>query len=991
MTQATSPSPSPSSRRISPATIALGILIAIVAVLLSVAGAYTDFLWFRQLGYQSVFITQIVAQIVLFLVGFVVMFAITWLATFLAYKTRPVYIRMPGESPFENYQQILDNLRKFIMIGLPALLGIFGGIAAFAQWEAALLFINSSPAGTVDAQFGLDVSFFLFQLPFLAGATGYISAALILSLLISAAVHTVFGGIRLEGRSIRASKAARVQISITAAVYLLVQAVSIWLDQYQTVISNDGLFTGATYTDVNANIPGLQILSLISIVVAALFVVTAVIDSWRYSILATGLFVISSVVLTGLYPWAVQTFQVVPNERTLEAQYLQRNIDATREAYGLDRVEVVDYAATNIAAPGALRADAGTTASIRILDPNLVSDAFRQLEQYRQYYSFPNRLHVGRYELDGSNQDAVLAVRELNQDGLGESQSWYNSSVVFTHGYGLVAAYGNKRDTDGQPLFLQSGIPSIGALGEFEPRIYFGQNSPEYSIIGGDTDDNLEFDFPAGDEGENQTYTTFSGNGGPNVGNLVSRIAYALKFQSEQILLSDAINPESQIIYNRDPVERVQLVAPYLTVDSEAYPAVIDGKVKWVVDAYTTSNNFPYSSSESMTIAIIDSSTESAAFGRNDINYIKNSVKATVDAYDGEVVLYAWDENDPILQTWQKIFPNSYRPLSEMSGSLMSHVRYPSDLFKVQRSILGRYHVTEAGAFYSQQDAWMTPNDPVEGPGIGALQPPYYLTMQAPGTDSPRFSLYSTFIPQSTGENSRNVLTGYLIANAEAGAEDGKVNPNYGQLKLLNLPRETIIPGPGQVQNNFNADSQVSQLLNILRQGSTRVLNGNLLTLPVGGGFLYVQPVYIESTGETSFPLLQKVLVSFGDRIAFEDTLDEALDVLFGGDSGAEAGDSAVADVADDASDATQPEADAVDETATDSETAPVTDEESGAADADSGGSLDSPVLNEALVRAERALIDRDNALRAGNWTAYGEADERLQQAIEDALAALAG
>lgn len=984
MTQATSPNPSASPRRISPATIAVGILIAIIAVLLSVAGAYTDFLWFRQLGFQSVFITQIVAQIALFIAGFLVMFAITWLATFLAYKTRPIYIRMPGESPFENYQQILENLRKFIMLGVPALLGIFGGIAAFAQWEAALLFLNSSPAGNVDAQFGLDVSFFLFQLPFLAGIAGYLSAALVLSLLISAAVHTVFGGIRLEGRSIRASKSARVQISLTAAVYLLIQAGSIWLDQYQTVISNDGLFTGATYTDVNANIPGLQILSLISIVVAALFVVTAIIDSWRYSILATGLFVISSVVLTGLYPWAVQTFQVVPNERTLESQYLQRNIDATREAYGLDRVEVVDYAATNIAAPGALRADAGTTASIRILDPNLVSDAFRQLEQYRQYYSFPNRLHVGRYELNGSNQDAVLAVRELNQDGLGASQSWYNSSVVFTHGYGLVAAFGNKRDTDGQPLFLQSGIPSIGALGEFEPRIYFGQNSPEYSIIGGDSGENLEFDFPAGDEGENQTYTTFIGNGGPNVGNLVSRIAYALKFQSEQILLSDAINADSQIIYNRDPVERVQLVAPYLMVDSEAYPAVIDGKVKWVVDAYTTSNNYPYSSSESMTIAIIDSSTESAAFGRNDVNYIKNSVKATVDAYDGEVVLYAWDENDPILQTWQKIFPESYRPLSEMSGSLMSHVRYPSDLFKVQRSILGRYHVTEAGAFYSQQDAWMTPNDPVDGPGIGALQPPYYLTMQAPGTDSPRFSLYSTFIPQSTGENSRNVLTGYLIANAEAGSEDGKINPNYGQLKLLNLPRETIIPGPGQVQNNFNADSQVSQLLNILRQGSTRVLNGNLLTLPVGGGFLYVQPVYIESTGETSFPLLQKVLVSFGDRIAFEDTLDEALDVLFGGDSGAEAGDSAVADVI-------EGEAESATGSSVEPENEPETEPESPVTDATSGGSLDNPVLNEALVRAERALIDRDNALRSGNWNAYGEADERLQKAIEDALAALAG
>jgi hypothetical protein len=309
------------------------------------------------------------------------------------------------------------------------------------------------------------------------------------------------------------------------------------------------------------------------------------------------------------------------------------------------------------------------------------------------------------------------------------------------------------------------------------------------------------------------------------------------------------------------------------------------------------------------------------------------------------------------------IYPDTVQPLSAMSEDLLSHVRYPADLFKMQRSVLGRYHVTEAGAFYSQQDAWMTPNDPVEGTGLGSLQPPYYLTLQAPGDDESAFSLYSTFIPQSTGETTRNVLTGYLIANAEAGGEAGRVSDEYGKLTLLNLPRETIVPGPGQVQNNFNADSDVSSLLNILRQGSTRVLNGNLLTLPVGGGLLYVQPVYIESTGETSYPLLQKILVAFGDQIAFEDTLELALDELFGGDSGA--------DVADGATGGTS----GVD---TDTGT-------------DSGSSADSgnAALDSALNAAKRALDDKAAALREGDWTAFGEADERLQRAIEDALDAL--
>jgi uncharacterized membrane protein (UPF0182 family) len=547
----------------------------------------------------------------------------------------------------------------------------------------------------------------------------------------------------------------------------------------------------------------------------------------------------------------------------------------------------------------------------------------------------------------------------LNQSGLGESQSWYNSTIVYTHGFGLVAAYGNKRDTDGKPLFLQSGIPPVGALGEFEPRVYFGANSPLYSIVGApEGAQPLEFDYPAGVDGENETYTTFQGDGGPKMGDLVTRLAYALKFQSEQILLSDAINENSQILYNRDPATRVAEVAPYLTLDSEVYPAVVDGRIKWIIDGYTTSSNYPFANAENFNLAKLDSGSDSFGSGPSTINYIRNSVKATVDAYDGSVDLYAWDEEDPILSAWMGIYPDTVQPRSAMSAELIAHVRYPADLFKAQRSILGRYHVTEAGAFYSQQDAWMTPNDPVEGTGIGELQPPYYLTLQAPGETQSKFSLYSTFIPQSTGETTRNVLTGYLIANADAGNQAGKVNADYGKLTLLNLPRETIVPGPGQVQNNFNADSKVSSLLHLLRQGSTRVLNGNLLTLPVGGGLLYVQPVYIESTGETSYPLLQKILVAFGDQIAFEDTLEEALDALFGGNSGAGG--------------TTEP-------------TTPGTG-------SSSSGTVDpaSPELSAALALAKQAIEDKQAALAAGDWTAYGEADARLAEAVAQALGLLA-
>lgn len=946
------------SRRVSPVSIAVGILAAILFALLSAAGVYTDWLWFEQLGYEVVFLTQIIGQVIAFAIGFVVMALLVTIGLGLAWRTRPIYLRMPGESPFQAYQQLLEGLRKVVMVGVPAIIGIGGGLVAAREWQMAALWLNGGDFGQTDTHFGLDLGFYVFDLPFLTFAIGFLSGGAFLAALINLAVHVIYGGIRFSGRDISISKPARIQLSVLVAVYLLLQGVSLWLDQYSSVITTGTLFTGVSYTDANAVIPGLQIMALISVAVAVTFLITAFIARWRIAIIATALMVVSSLVLGGLYPWIVQTFQVVPNERTLESPYLQKNIEATRAAYGLDEVEVIEYDAKVVAEKGALRTDAKTTASIRIIDPALVSDAFRQLEQFRQYYSFPNRLHVGRYQIDGEVQDTVVAVRDLNQAGLGESQSWYNSTIVYTHGFGFVAAYGNRRDDDGKPLFLQSGIPPKGLLGDFEPRIYFGLNSPQYSIVGApEGSQPLEFDYPAGTEGQRETYTTFQGDGGPSVGNLVNRLAYALRFQSEQILLSDAINSESQILYNRQPRQRVQEVAPYLTLDSETYPAVVDGRIKWIVDGYTTSANYPYSNQEPFNVAILDSASEGFNRGMGDVNYIRNSVKATVDAYDGSVELYAWDEKDPILQAWTKIFPATVKPRSEMSGDLLAHVRYPSDLFKMQRWVLGRYHVTDAGSFYSQQDAWMTPNDPVEGTGLGTLQPPYYLTMKTPGQTDNAFSLYSTFIPQSTGETTRNVLTGYLIANSDAGRTDGAVSDSYGKLTLLNLPRETIVPGPGQVQNNFNADSNVSSLLNILRQGSTRVLNGNLLTLPVGGGLLYVQPVYIESTGETSYPLLQKILVAFGDQIAFEDTLELALDALFGGDSGAEVSDG-------------------------DTGTTP---------DTDQGGTTDSgnAALDQALNKAKQALEDKEAALRAGDWTAFGEADERLQQAIEEALAAL--
>ncbi|ARJ05683.1 hypothetical protein B5808_10960 [Cnuibacter physcomitrellae] len=946
------------------------MVVALAVGFFVFATLYSDVLWYDQLGYLSVLTTQWFAAGVMFLVGFFAMAVPVWASIEIAFRWRPVYAKL--NSQLDRYQQVIEPLRRVATFGVPALLGLFAGVATASRWQLTLQYLNRTQFGQTDPQFGLDISFYMYDLPFWRGVVGFASAVVIVAGLAAIATSYLYGAIRFSQREVRISKIARIQIAVTAFVYIALQAVSIYLDQFATLTNNSGSFTGANYSAVNATIPGLTILAGIAAIVAVLFLVAAVIGRWRLPIIGTAMLIVLGLVLGSLYPWIVQRFEVDPSERTLEAEYIQRNIDATRDAYDVADVDEIAYDATTDAEPGALRNDAATTANIRILDPSLVTKSFQQLQQFRQYYQFPEDLDVDRYDIDGQVQDAVVTVRDLNIDQLGSSATWYNQTVVYTHGYGLVAAYGNQRSSDGQPVFLESGIPTTGSLGDFEPRIYFGENSPPYSIVGGPEGTTpVELDYPSGTDGQQQTYTTFSGDGGPKLDNVFKRLVYALKFQSEQIFLSDAVNDQSQILYDRDPADRVSKVAPYLTIDSDPYPSVVDGRVVWIVDGYTTSADYPYSQTQSWSNAISDTKTSTQGVRLDDVNYVRNSVKATVDAYDGKVTLYAWDPDDPLLQTWEKIYPSTLKPISDMSGGLMSHVRYPADLFKAQRSVLGQYHVTDAGSFYSREDAWATPNDPTSSTSNPTLQPPYYLTLQMPTQDTPEYSLYSTFIPLSEqSESSRSVLTGYLAVDSNAGSEAGVKSDDYGKLRLLNLPKDDTIPGPGQVQNSFSSDPGVSSALNLLRQGESQVLSGNLLTLPVGGGLLYVQPVYVQSRGETSFPLLQKVLVSFGDKIAFESTLDGALDSLFGGDSGAQAGDQSVTP-----SDGS-------------GDTGGGTSGGTGGSGGSPSGATGDPAVMSALAAAQQALTDRDAAMAAGDWAAYGEADKRLKDAIAQAIAA---
>ncbi len=976
--------PSPRKKR-SPLAIALIVVAALVVLLLLLAQFWTEVMWFTQVGYSQVIWTEWGTRAALFVAGFLVMAGLVFWSFSAAYRVRPVYApSTPEQATLDQYREAIEPLRKIVMIVVPALVGFFAGAAAAAQWKNVLLAINGVSFGVKDPQYGIDLSFYVFTLPVIRFVVSFLMAVVIVAGIAALATHYLYGGLRIgggAGQGKRTTPGARVQLAVLAAVLMLLVAGNYWLDRYSILTTGGSRFSGASYADVNAVIPSKAILAFVAVFVAALFVVTAIRGNWRLPAIGVGLLLVSAISIGGIYPAVVQRFQVAPNAQDKEAEYIQRNIDATRKAYGIDNVKTEQYAAKTQAEAGALRADAETTASIRLLDPQIVSPSFRQLQQNKQYYNFADTLAVDRYTVDGESKDTVIAVRELDQGGLGpEQRNWVNDHTVYTHGYGVVAAYGNQIGPDGRPAFYEGDIPSAGAFtkaGGYEPRIYFSPAAPNYSIVGAPKGtDPWELDYPT-DEVQggqvNSTFPTQTISAGPKLSGLFSKVLFSLKFGSEQILFSDRVNADSQILYVRNPRERVAKVAPYLTLDGRVYPAVVDGRVKWIVDGYTTTNNYPYSTSRPLDEATADSlvarSGAIQALAPQQVNYIRNSVKATVDAYDGSVHLYAWEPNDPILKTWSKVFPSSVKPMSEISGSLMSHMRYPEDLFKVQRTLLAKYHVTDAREFFSGQDYWRSPADPTAGDNATSLQPPYYLTLQMPSQKTPTFSLTSTFIPGGTSD--RNILTGFLAADAEAGNTPGKRSEDYGTLRLLELPRNATVPGPGQVQNKLNTTPEITSALTLLKDST--IIRGNLLTLPVGGGLLYVQPLYVQSKEGTKFPLLRKVMVSFGNEVGFADTLDEALDQVFGGDSGAAAGDAGNA-----GSTTEEPAPD------TEEPTKPATgDGESGTVNAEARAALD-----QALRAAQQAIEDGQAALAKGDFAAYGAAQERLDEALRSAVAA---
>jgi uncharacterized membrane protein (UPF0182 family) len=933
-----------------PTLVTLAALLFLGSIFTNV---WTDRLWFRSVGYGSVFSTVLLTRVGLFLVFGLLFTALVLLNGFLAWRLRPDVLPTRRDDPAFRYRIALAPVAKAITFSFGAILTLLAGSVGSGHWETFQLWLHGTSFGSDDAQFGKDVGFFVFALPWLDFIASYAFGAIVVSVLVAAFIHYIVGNIRFGGRGPALSRGAQVHLLLLAGFGVLIRAFSSGLDRFGLAISPSSLFDGIGYTDAHARIPAHNILIGVAIVSALMFFAGALLRSWVLPGLSLALLLLTSILIGGIWPFVMQSFQVKPSEPDKEGPYIARNIAATREAYDVADTKAQAYSAKTSLTGAELSKSAESRVSSRLLDPTLIAPAFEQLQQVRGYYTMPATLDVDRYQLAKGQppQDIIIAARELRLDGLQDSQrNWANDHTAYTHGYGVVAARGNQRGAQGAPVWVEKDIPPVGDFKfKIPPRIYFGEFSPEYSIVGRPKGAApIEVDIPRGDGGDSASVTqnTYAGTGGVPIGSLFAKSLYAFKFAEPNIILSNRVNGASRILYERHPSDRVRKVAPWLTVDGDPYPAVVNGRVVWIIDGYTTSNHYPYSEHRSLRDATADTLTRGVAVLPTDqVNYMRNSVKAVVDAYDGSVELYQWDKADPVLKTWMKVFPGVVKPRSAISQGLLEHLRYPVDLFKVQRDVLREYHVTDAQTFYKGEERWKVPEDPAGSQG--SLQPPYYLSISTPGQKGgPKFSLTTVYLP-----NSRQNLASFMSVNSEAAAK------NYGKITILQLPSDTQVGGPSQIANQFSSDRGVTEALLQFRQSDADVQNGNLLTLPVGGGLLYVQPVYIKrKAAEGTYPVLQFVAASFGKDVGFGQTLDEALRValkLKNGDIPQEGG------------------------TATEEPEQPTTP--------DAAGKTTAQYLQDASARYSEA----QSALRDGDLAGYQSKIEQMNSAIEQAQKAL--
>jgi len=870
------------SRRAKIALSVVGIVIVLVIVLVKLAGVYVNYLWFGALHQRQVYTTLLWTKVSLFFIFGVLMALIIGGNLVIAYLLRPPFRPMsPEQQNLQNYVLMVEPRRKLILAGVMIIALLAEGASAQSNWGMWQLWLHGGAFGVKDPQFHRDISFYAWDYPVYRSLLGFGFTAVLFSLVLCLGVHYLTGAIRLQTPGPKVTLAARRHLTILVFVFMALKAVAYWLDRYGLVFSSRSKFTGASYTDVHSALPAKTILFWIAIILA-LGVLASI---WLRSVLLPGIgfavLIVLSILISGIYPAIVQQISVKPNASDKEAPYISRNITATREAYGIKtadkslsnggEVSYNTYQVQKDPARSEVTAKNTTVDNIRITDPNVVSPTVTNEQKIRQVYGFPDKLDVDRYTIDGVEHDYIVGVREAVPSLLqGSQRNWINEHTAYTHGYGFVAAQASVDITGPGAQYASGDIPPNPPSGPLTPRVpqvYYGQLMSDYAIVGAQGKPR-EFD------GTGDTRVTYRGSGGVSLGDFLTKLAFTMKYKETNFLLNDAVAaPGAKIIFNRDPKTIVEKVAPFLTVDGDPYPFVdqTSGHVMWMLDGYTTMANYPYSQRQSLS----DLTHTSLRQGQKDtqINYIRNSVKATVDAYDGTVTLYAWDPTDPVLKAWMSVFPGLVKAPADMPESVRQHVRYPQDLFDVQRALLAQYHVDDPIAFYNGSDRWAVPDDPFV-PGLGQ-QPPYYVLASAPTATSGQSPAEFQITSPMLVNNSQN-LAAYISADSDPGG-------GYGRLTVLKVSDKGAVQGPGQVANTFRTNTIIAANIKFLSGGANEssVIHGNLLTLPLGESFLYVEPLYAAST----FPTLQRVLVSYGNNLGFGATLSDALSDFAPGNS----------------------------------------------------------------------------------------------------------
>ena len=882
-------------------------LFAIFLVLISIGqliSLYVDWLWFHEVGYTQVFTTSLFFKTVLALVGGGI-FALLIYANVRIAARSVRGIRFLDQENFLDLPrpELIDPLVQRLLLPAALVLGLFAAPQAAKHWESFLLLLNPTSFGLEDPLFNKDLSFFVFQLPALRTLYNWLMAALALSLALTAIVYVLYRSLQYSPRGIFLAPRARLHLLILIAVLFAVKAAGYVLDTYDLLYASGGAAFGAGYTDVYVRLPALRILTVAALIAAALSVAQITRPGFGYLLVGIAGLAVVHVIGLSAAPAMVQHFRVVPNEVDSERPFIEHNIKFTRTAYGLDKIENEDFPADETLNAADLQRNDATIKNIRLWEHQPLLATYAQLQEIRTYYKFVD-VDNDRYNIDGTYRQIMLSARELSHQHL-PSRIWINEHLTYTHGYGVVFGPVNQVTPEGLPEFFIKDIPPVseGSIKVTRPEIYYGELANDYVFVKSGA---RELDYPSGDQ---NIYTQYSGSGGVSIGSLWRKLIFSAHFATLRIVLSEDIVQESRILYQRQIQERVKKILPFVTFDRDAYMVIAQGgRLFWMIDGYTTSDRFPYS----------------APIRRRGTNYIRNSVKAVVDAYNGTVDFYMSDPDDPIVQSYQKIFPQLFKPLEKMPEDLRAHIRYPEDLFTIQAQMYATYHMRDPQVFYNKEDLLSIPRQTVSG--SEREMAPYYTIMRLPGETKEEFVLLLPFTP-----NNRDNMRAWLAARSDP--------PHYGKLIALDFPKAKLVYGPKQIDARIEQDAFISQQLSLWGQRG-QVIRGSLLAIPIEKSLLYVQPLFLAAE-KGSLPELKRVIVAFGNQIAMEETLDQSLQRVFGGKASTEP----------------TPVAASVKE-----------------------ARIDSTLAQRALEHFSRS----QEFLRQGNWARYGEEQKRLEAILRD-------